>query len=169
MNTELVSGRAMWMRAEFLTKPHGNLGDISVPVLSGAWQSRRLTSSLRGPSELRLQGGPFTSPTDAAAANMTKRAGGLSCFCLVFSYCSSPSLFCQHRILPQHCRERQHECAEPRKLEAFRGDMFLPLRQPAAGTGPCPQGVHGIAGEIDLKTNKNNKRKHMSFEVGPGY
>lgn len=48
------------------------MGDVSVLVLSGVWQSRRLTSPPRGPSELRL----LIVPTDAGAANMTKRALG---------------------------------------------------------------------------------------------
>lgn len=38
MNAELVSGRAMWMRAEFLTKPHGNVGDITCALRSLAEQ-----------------------------------------------------------------------------------------------------------------------------------
>lgn len=49
------------------------------------------------------------------------------------------------------------------------GDIFISLREPAAGTGPCPRGAHGVSGEADLKTNESNKRKCLSFEVRPGY
>lgn len=48
------------------------MGDVSVLVLSGVWQSRRLTSPLRGRGEPKL----FIVPTDAGVANMTKRALG---------------------------------------------------------------------------------------------
>ena len=46
-------------------------------VTSRVWQSRRVTSLPRGPSELRLQGGLLTAPKEAGAANMMmKRALG---------------------------------------------------------------------------------------------
>lgn len=48
------------------------MGDVSVLVLSGVWQSRRLTSPLRGRGEPKL----FIVPADAGVANMTKRALG---------------------------------------------------------------------------------------------
>lgn len=74
MITEVVSGRGTWTRSQFLTRCQGNRGDVSVIVASRVWQSRRLTSPPRGPSELRLQGGLLTAPKEAGAANMTKRA-----------------------------------------------------------------------------------------------
>lgn len=54
MITQVVSGRNMWMRSESLTKPHGDMGYVSMVVALRAWQSRGLTSLPRGPSELRL-------------------------------------------------------------------------------------------------------------------
>ena len=48
MITEFAPGRGMGRRSEFLPEPHGNMGDVSMIVVSGAWQSRRLTSPPRG-------------------------------------------------------------------------------------------------------------------------
>ena len=48
MITEFAPGRGMGRRSEFLPEPYGNMGDVSVIVVSGAWQSRRLTSLPRG-------------------------------------------------------------------------------------------------------------------------
>lgn len=76
MITEVVSGRGLWTSSQFLTKCHGNMGDVSVIVASRVWQSERLTSPPRGPSELRLQGGLLIAPKEVGAANMTKRALG---------------------------------------------------------------------------------------------
>lgn len=72
MITEFASGRGTGRRSEFLPEPHGNMGDVSVIVVSGAWQSWRLTSPPRGLSELSLLGGLLPAPKHARAANMTK-------------------------------------------------------------------------------------------------
>lgn len=111
MMTEVVSGRRMWTRSEFLTKLHGNMGDVSVIGASGAWQSRRLTSPPGGPRELRLQGAFSQAPKMLEQQTWPREPWGLSCFHLLFNYCSFPSPFCQHRILPQRGGERQKEGA----------------------------------------------------------
>lgn len=140
MITEFVSGRDMWTRSEFLTKPHGNKGDASVIAVSGAWQGRRLTSPPRGLSELRLLGGLLTASKDAGAANVTKSPGGSAAFT-----CSSIIVLFFHPFAStesslstvQRDRRKGHSAPHPEAL-GLPGDVVLPLREPAAGTGPCP-------------------------------
>lgn len=83
--------------------------------------------------------------------------------CSITVLSSRPSASTEPCLSTTERPEKEHCCPAPRKLWAF-WETFLPLREPAAGTGPRPQGAHG---ETDLKTNKSNKRKCVSAEVRP--
>lgn len=131
------------MRAELLTKPHGNTGDVSVIALSGAWQSRRLISPPRRPSELRLLGGLLTAPTDAGAANMTQRAPGAELLLstvqlLFFSFTLLPAQT-PTSALWREIEGRSTDALNPGNFRLSGEIYFFPSESQLLGQAPAPK------------------------------
>lgn len=146
-------------RTKFLTKLHGNKGDVSVIVVSGAWQGRRLTSLPRGQWAQTLGRVPHSPQRCWSRKHDQESPRGSAALISVQSLFSHSPASTESYLSTVGRDRREHWWTSGRHIPS-------PKR---ASCWHSPQGDHGVSRETDLKTSKSNKRKCVNSEVRPGY